>query len=244
MFIRFFKRYTNVKNNSIYSDFWRGKNEKKDFFIFFNFVFIILGIIFLNIKLYNSWRIGYFLYFFIIYFGIFYLNLLLIKVKKNHFKQLIVKFLFCILMLLTIYRIAIYHPYQSLYFNILTPNKIKNSVEVDYTGLASIEFLNKILKENDHKNIIKVGIASWYPLWRMLELIENKDGKKIKIVDNKKKFTSDYIYTNRISDVDKKYNKKYDIPDNFFKYQELIIDGAIIYEVYKRKQWKYLFIRY
>ena len=31
---RFFLRFLTIKENSIYYDFWRGKNEKKDFFIF------------------------------------------------------------------------------------------------------------------------------------------------------------------------------------------------------------------
>ena len=145
------------------------------------------------------------------------------------------KFVFFSLVLLTIIRIIIYHPYQSLYFNILTPNNIKNSVEVDYTGLSSIHFLNDILVENSNKNNIKIGVASWYPLWRMIELLNSKDNSRIKIVGNKENSSSDYIYSNRISDVDKNHHKKYDIPANFTKYKELVIDGAIIYEVYKQK---------
>jgi hypothetical protein len=236
MLARFFKRYVNIKNNSIYDDFWRSKNEKKDFFIFFNFIGIFLGIIFFDIKQYNSWRMAYFLYFFIIYFGIYYINVILIKFRNiNLFCNFIMKFVFFSLVLLTIIRIIIYHPYQSLYFNILTPNNIKNSVEVDYTGLSSIHFLNDILVENSNKNIIKIGVASWYPLWRMIELLNSRDNSRIKIVGNKENSSSDYIYSNRISDVDKNHHKKYDIPANFTKYKELVIDGAIIYEVYKQK---------
>ena len=79
-------------------------------------------------------------------------------------------------------------------------------------------------------------MASWYPLWRMLELTNEVSEDKITIVGNKDNFSADYIYTNRISDVDTNYNKKYDIPPNFIKFKELIIDGAIIYEVYKRSK--------
>ena len=236
IFTRFFRRYTNIKNNSIYNDLWRGNNEKKDFFILFNFISIILGIIFLNLKLYNSWRIGYFLYFFVIYFGVFYINFYLINLKDNSFFNLSTKYLFFLLIIFTIYRIAIYHPYQSLYFNILTPNKIKNSVEVDYTGLSSIKFLKETLKANEDKEIIKIGVASWYPLWRVSELLDGKDIKKIKIVSNKNIYMSDYIYSNKISEVDKRYNNKYDVPNNFIKFKELIIDGTIIYEVFIKKQ--------
>ena len=124
----------------------------------------------------------------------------------------------------------------SLYFNVLTPNKIKNSVEVDYTGLSSIEFLKDTVRQNKNENVIKIGVASWYPIWRMLELLNSVDSKKIRIIENSENYTSDYIYTNRISEVDKRYNKKYNIPDNFIKYKELNIDGAIIYEAYKKKK--------
>ena len=236
IFVRFFKRLINIKDKSIYNDFWRSKNEKKDFFIFFNFISICLGIILFNIKFYNSWRMGYFLYFFIIYFGVFYINFILIKIKSNKkFYYISIRCLFFLLILFTIYRTAIYHPYQSLYFNSITSTKIKNSLEIDYTGLSSVEFLNEILDENLSKNTIKIGVASWYPIWRMLELIDHKDIKKIKIVSNKENYNADYIYSNRISEVDKRYNNKYDIPRNFIKYKELIIDGAVIYEVFKRK---------
>ena len=235
--IRFFKRFINIKNNSIYSDFWRGKSEKKDFFIFFNFLAILCGIIFLNIKLYNSWRIAYFLYFFIIYFATFYFNLFFFQLRNIKSGYKIFAKIFCIFfVLLTSYRTVIYHPYQSLYFNVLTPNKIKNSVEVDYTGLSSIEFLKDTVKQNKNENVIKIGVASWYPIWRMLELLNSVDSKKIRIIENSENYTSDYIYTNRISEVDKRYNKKYNIPDNFIKYKELNIDGAIIYEAYKKKK--------
>jgi len=236
MSARFFGRFINIKSNQIYNDFWRSTNEKKDFFILFNFIAIFLGIIFLNIKLYNSWRIAYFLYFFIIYIGIFYINIILIKLKNiNLLYNFILKFIFFLFMLLTAIRIVIYHPYQSLYFNMFTPNKIKNSVEVDYTGLSAIRFLNDIVVENPNKSVIKIGVASWYPLSRMIELLDSKDISKIEIVSNKKNSSSDYIYTIGISEVDKNLYKKYDIPINFTKHKELVIDGAIIYEVYKKK---------
>ena len=38
-----------------------------------------------------------------------------------------------------------------------------------------------------------------------------------------------------ISEVDKKINNKYDIPENFKKLYELNIDGLIIYEMYKKE---------
>ena len=68
----------------------------------------------------------------------------------------------------------------------------------------------------------------------MVELIETSKRDRIIIVSNDKRNESDYIYSNRISDVDKRYYKKYDIPKNFKKIKEYKIDKAIIYEVYKK----------
>ena len=127
-----------------------------------------------------------------------------------------------------------YHPYQSFYFNALVPKIVKDNVEVDYTGLSSIRFLNEVLNEESKNMKIKVGVASWYPIWRMLELLDERKINNVEIVAIRQNHTADLLYTNRISEVDKRYNKKYDIPSNFKKYKELNIDGATIYEVYRK----------
>ena len=75
---------------------------------------------------------------------------------------------------------------------------------------------------------------SWYPLWRVLELIEHENS--IKIVSIKDNHKADFLYSNRISDVDKNYNNKYDIPTNFKIKEQFIIDNVIIYEVYQRQR--------
>ena len=233
---RVFYRVLEIKENTFFPDFWRSKSEAQDFYIFINFLLLFLGLIFLNIKFYNSWRIAYFLYFFIIYFSAYTLYIFTFKKETSSLKSFLSKSIILVLFVFTIYRIFLYHPYQSYYFNFLVTDKIKNNVEVDYTGLSAIHFLNETI-ENEYRNKkIKIGVASWYPLWRMLELTNEKSEDKITIIGNKDFFYADYIYTNRISDVDTNYNKKYDIPPNFIKFKELIIDGAIIYEVYKRSK--------
>lgn len=231
---RLYGRLINLKINSSVNDFWRGKNESKDFSMLTSFILTLCGLIFFNLKFYNSWRIGYFLYFFIIYFAVFALYITLAKKRFNLTKKILLKIFLIIFFILTIYRIFIYHPYQSCYFNILVPNSIKNNVEVDYTGLSAIHFLNKMIEENQSKKLIKIGVASWYPIWRMLELVNKKGDLKIEIVENRQISNADFIYTNKISDVDKKFNKKYDIPSNFKKIKEFKVDGAIIYEAYQR----------
>ena len=68
----------------------------------------------------------------------------------------------------------------------------------------------------------------------MLELIDHKNS--VKVVAIKDNHTADFLYSNRISDVDKNYNKKYDIPKNFMIKEQFKIDGVIIYEVFQRKR--------
>ena len=114
------------------------------------------------------------------------------------------------------------------------PQNVKNNVDVDYTGLSGIKFLREVIKNEPGTHKIKIGIASWYPLWRMAEILEKNDKDRLIFVSNDEREKSDYIYSNRISDVDKRYYKKYDIPKNFKKIKEYKIENAIIYEVYKK----------
>ena len=228
---RLVMRYFKIEKISFYSDLWRSRAEKKDFFIFLNLVLFICALSFLNIDLYNSWRLGYFIYIFIIYFST-YSIYLIFKIKSEHFfkKLIILLILICFL----IFRNYLYHPYQSVYFNFLVPEKIKNNLDVDYTGLSGIAFLKEIIKKEPGEYEIKVGINSWYPLWRMVELLDKKDQTRIKILKHDKRGEADYLYSNRIYDVDKRYYKKYDIPVEFKKIKEFKIDKTIIYEVYKK----------
>ena len=233
---RLMKRFVNIKKVSLYNDLWRSNSEKKDFLIFLNLTIFFIFFTFMNVKLYNSWRMAYFLYIFIIYFAIFaiyVLNIVAIK-KKIKFKEKISVILIIIFILFSSYRIYLYHPYQSFYFNIFTKKNIKDTLDVDYTGLSGLSFLKEVSSLEKNKNQIYVAVASWYPLWRMAELLDKKDQIRIIILSNEDRYKSDYIYSNRISDVDKNIYKKYNIPDNFKKIKEHTIDGAIIYEVYKR----------
>ena len=53
---------------------------------------------------------------------------------------------------------------------------------------------------------------------------------------------ADYIYTNYIYELNTKYNKKYEIPENFYLYKKFEIDGTRIYSIFKKRvEWKYLF---
>jgi hypothetical protein len=70
-------------------------------------------------------------------------------------------------------------------------------------------------------------------LKRSKEFIDIELGKFINIV-GQEYYKADYIYKNNISEVNSYLNKKYDIPNDFIKIEEFIIDGISIYEIYKK----------
>ena len=236
-FRRIILRFFSIKTFSVYKDLWRSNDEKKDFLIFLNLIVFFLFFTFMNVKLYNSWRLAYFIYIFIIYFGTLGIYLIFQNLSKRgiskKLKGIYLSFTVFFIIFI-IFKIYIYHPYQSFYFNIITPKAVKNSVEVDYTGLSGIKFLNEVIEMEPGNHKIKIGIASWYPLWRMVELLDKDKKDRIVIVSNDDRENSDYIYSNRIYDVDKRVYKKYNISQGFSKIKEYKIDSAIIYEVYKK----------
>ena len=70
----------------------------------------------------------------------------------------------------------------------------------------------------------------------MVELLEKNDSSRIRIVSKESINKADYIYSNKISEVNKIFNKKYDVPKNFTKILDFEKDGTIIYEIYKKNK--------
>jgi len=234
IFRRFFLKFLNIKDNAYYDDLWRGVNEKKDLFILFNITGVISYLVLSDVILYNGWRHLYFINIFIIYIATyaFYridLHLQLKSKKKIHY-YILIPFLITI-----IYKMIIYHPFQNIYFNNYL-NKISHlNFEIDYDGISGKKFLLEILALEKNKNIINIGVASWYPLHRSIKLLDKKDRKKINIVgqDFQK---ADYLYSNFISEVDKNINDKYKIPSNFTTISKFILDDITVYEVFEKNK--------
>ena len=128
-----------------------------------------------------------------------------------------------------------YHPYQGIYFNSFVPNHYKNKFEIDFLGISGVKFLKEILILEKNKSTINIGVASFLPIQRSLELLDKNESKRIKIIGQEYKY-ADYIYKNNISEVNKNINNKYDIPNNFIKIDEFVVDGALLYEVYKNTE--------
>ena len=232
VFSRFFLRFINIKENKVYDDFWRSNNEKKDLFILFNITAIVLFLITFNVPIYNGWRHIYFLNIFIIYLSTVGFYQLGIYLKRNYKKSF--HYHISIIFLITvIYKMMIYHPFQSIYFNNYLNEISHLNFEIDHGGLSGKRSLEKILSLEKNKKTINIGVASWLPLERSAYLLDSSERKRIEVVGRNYQ-EADYLFTNFISEVDKKFNKKYKIPSNFTKIDEFFLDGIKVYEIYKK----------
>ena len=233
IFKRFFIKFLNIKNNVPYYDLWRGTNEKKDLFILFSISSIILYLISFNVLIYTGWRQIYFINIFLIYiatYAFYQFDIGLKSKLKNYFN-----FGFVILSLFFIvYKMIIFHPYQNVYFNELFKKNVHEKFEIDYWGLSGKKFLKDILLLEKDKNIIKIAVAGFLPLERSLKLLDKEQRKKIKIIGQDFQ-NADYIYSNFISEVDKNFNDKYQIPVNFTKIDKFVLNEVLLYEIYRKK---------
>lgn len=240
IFKRFLIKFIKIEECSKNHDLWHSLNEKKDFIIFISLSSIFLFCIINNVKLYNGWRLLYFLNIFFVYIITYCIYLFFIKIRLKN-KIVYLNLFFAISFLIIAQRMALYHPYQSLYFNGFLSKENKNSYEGDYYGLSTSKAILEILKKDkeakEENKIINIGVASHTPLQRGIEFIDINKKDLVRIVGQE--FNSaKYIYKNNISEVDINYNKKYNIPENFKKIDELIVDGIIIYEIYKNLKIK------
>ena len=229
LFKRFSRRLADISQENIFNDFWRGNQEKKDFLIFLNFSLIFFYIILSNTDLYNGWRHLYFLHLFVIYFSCIGLYRVHLSFKKNKYYF----FIFLTLISFNFVDIFRFHPFQGSYFNYFIYGERRNSFEVDYWGLAGVKFLEEVISKEPNKNNIKVGVASYLPLERSLKMLDNINSSKIEII-GQDYANADFIFNNNISEVNKNFNDKYNIPSNFKLINEFFINGFMIYQVYQK----------
>jgi len=235
VFKNFLSNLINLKKNNKGYDFWKNIGEKKDLFIIFNITFILLMLIISNASIFTGWRHLYFINIFIIYLATYGLYKINLKLNSPLIKKSLVGLTFFYLFFI-IYKIYNYHPYQNIYFNSIFSNSVKNihqKFEIDYWGLTGKKALNNILSLEKNSNSVSIGVASYLQLERSKKLLIQKDRKRIKIVGQEYE-KADYIYTNFMSEVDKKYDDKYTIPKSFSKINTFKIDDILIYELYKK----------
>tara|TARA_Y100001970_G_C14233133_1_gene859989 strand:+ start:855 stop:2537 length:1683 start_codon:yes stop_codon:yes gene_type:complete len=234
---RSFNRLTDISDQvKLYiSDFWRGIEEKKDMFILINFMIIILFYFLINPSLLSGWRHFYFVNFFISYYSCFSVYIIFKKILKLKTIKIFALIILSLFFLEITYKIYLYHPYQSSYFNNLVSDNMKKGFEIDTQSLSRNEAINEILNDSKHKKQITIATASWTPLEDARSLIPSNLWDKLVFSGTSNKENADYIYTNYYYEINNRKNKKYNIPENFYLYKSLIVDGTRIYSIYKKK---------
>ena len=163
------------------------------------------------------------------------LNLIFLYCKRKKINILLFNFINLFFIIFILKELFIFHPYQSLYFNSLINQKNYFNFPIDTPSLSRVEALKFII--NDSKNLSKILVAnaSWTPLYNGKDLLKISDQKKLVFVgqDYNK---ADYIYTNFNYEVDPKFNKKYNIPSQFYEIKKVSIRGIHIYSVYKKSR--------
>lgn len=228
IFKRAFARLVKIKNNTFLNDFWRGKRENLDIYIFFNFNLVFFYIILFNPTLFTGWRHLYFLHPFIIYMACVSVHILFLKFKKTN----IIFHIVLLSALFNFYELVKFHPYQSLYFNSFVQGSKKKDFEIDYWGISGVKFLKELLVLDNSNRKISVATASYIPLERSLKLLNKEERNKFNIIGQDYS-NADYIFNNNMSEVNKKIDEKYKIPSNFILMKEYSIDGFLIYQIYK-----------
>ena len=229
---RLYLRFENIKSFSINNDLWKGENEKIDFINFFSFFQVIFIILSFDLNLIKGWTHFLFLNYFLIYFASLGIYFLYLHFRKRYKMSIFLLSLFILFSLELVYKLIIYHPYQSIYFNNLV-NKKEDKYEIDYQSLSRFDAIKFIL-ENTKKDKITIATASWTPLENGASLIPIKNRKNIIFSGTANKKESDFIYTNYFYEVDIRYNKKYEIPDNFSLFKTLYIDDIKVYSIYRK----------
>ena len=232
---RIFLRLISIKENSISYDIWRSENEKKDFFIFLILIQILILYINFKINLYGGWRIFLFLNFFISYFASLGIYTFYLRIQNNYKLKILSIFFISIFFIELIFKLYLYHPYQSVYFNNLTNEKTRKLFEIDTQSLSRVDALKFIVKNSPNKEKIKVGTASWTPLENAKYFLSIEDRNKLIFTGTTDLESADFIYTNYFYETDIRYNKKYDIPANFYLFKKLKLNDTRIYSIYKNK---------
>ncbi len=235
IFLRFFFKFLKIKKHSIYYDLWRSVNEKKDLFVLLSFSLIILYLIIFSSSIFTGWRHLYFLNTFIIYIAIHAIYFICFRLKSLNQLRVFYSIIALNLILISYY-IYNLHPFQSFYFNSLSNKNnspIHERFQVDYWGISGTHFLKYVLKAEKAKEKISVATAAYVDLERSKKLLDIKSRKKINLVGQEFS-NADYIYTNFTSEVDKRFNNKYEIPSNFKKIYTLEIDNIVVYDVYRK----------
>jgi hypothetical protein len=223
--VRLFKRFFNLSSEKKFNDLWRGNKERMDIIFFLIFYFTLFLVIEMNSTLYTGWRQLYFIY----------PCLIIISIRGLQFISRIIssKYLFILLAPFLLYIstwMIINHPFQFVYFNKFAGKKVGNYFELDYWGVSNRSSLTYIVN-NDKRNELKVYVSSASPYHFSLLLLDKRDRKRIKIVDNVN--DADFLVTNHYYQEGNPIKVNQNLKKKFKLLKEFKVNEMVINSVYK-----------
>ena len=230
---RIFLRVFNLKEISLNNDLWKGINDKLELFIFLSLFQIITVYLTLDMNLIKGWTHFIFLNFFLTYYSVISIYVFYLKFRSKKKLLIISSIIFSLFSAELIYQLYVFHPYQSIYFNRFVRSNEKSLYENDYQSLSRDDAIKEIIADSENKKII-IATASWTPLENARSMIAPKSRKRLVFPGTANKEKADYIFTTNYFEVDTRFNKKYTIPNNFYLFKTLNIDGIKIYSIYKK----------
>ena len=179
----------------------------------------------MNSTLYTGWRQLYFIY----------PCLIIISIRGLQFISRIIssKYLFILLAPFLLYIstwMIINHPFQFVYFNKFAGKKVGNYFELDYWGVSNRSSLTYIVN-NDKRNELKVYVSSVSPYRFSLLLVDKRDRKRIKIVDNVN--DADFLVTNHYYQEGNPIKINQNLKKKFKLLKEFKVNEMVINSVYK-----------
>lgn len=223
---RLFKRLLKLDSQNNFL-LWQNKYE---FFSYFNLaiIFTPLLLIYINNSIvYNGWRHVYFIYPSFILLSLYFISFL----KLYRVKQKIIHFFMMIMLIVNIINLINYHPYQNIFFNIAFNSRANNNFEIDYWGLSTLEALNILAKNKENDvDVCNLGLIDLNHNIKMLP-----ENIRDRFKDLGQNFQDcNYIISNNYFLTNPKYVKKYQLPKNFKKINEIKRNKILITEIYKK----------
>jgi len=208
---------------------WANDAQLQDLLFLGLFFAPLLAVIMLHSILYNGWRQMYFIYPAFLLVSIRGLIGLWALTNTKQIARRILLVLVIGSMGFTSYWMVRWHPHQYLYFNVLAGPFAKR-FDVDYWAVAYRPVLAKIVGQDPKANY------SIYPDWWYWQVsyfvsasaLPTKD--QIRIINDRNEACSDYIITVPIDN-----RKQYSQKKEFEHFDDLIVDGQVIYTTFKRK---------
>ena len=208
---------------------WANDEQLQDLLFLGLFLAPLLAVIVLHSVLYNGWRQMYFIYPAFVLVAIRGLVALWSLTKTKQFARRLLIVIVAGCMGYTSYWMVRWHPYQYLYFNVFA-GQFAKKFDVDYWAVAYRPLLEKIVGQD------KQGRFSIFPVWWKWQIsyfvstsaLPPQD--RSRIINDRSEDCSDYIITVPVGN-----RKQYSEKKEFELFDELKVDGQIIYTTFKRK---------